>query len=267
MTDSNLEIAEVHSKAAGGQRSVISFLGISIDVLDTDGLLERIITFAYEDTTRLVMYVNTDCMLISLDNDSYKQVLNTADLVYADGVGVVLGAKIWGKTLPGRSTGADFMPGFCEIFSKYGLRLFFLGAQQEVVEEAASQLRGKVPDLKIVGTHHGYFKEEETSQIIRLINEAKPHVLIVGMGAPCQELWISKNRELLKVPVLWGVGGLFDFLSGRTKRGPQWLLDNGFEWLCRLFVEPKRLWKRYLIGNVKFIAYLLWFRFTKREFD
>lgn len=246
-------------------RNTVSFLNVRVDALDTRGLCDRIIQLAYGDRTRKVMYVNAHCMLIARDDEQYRRVLNRADLVYADGVGVVWGARLWGHELPGRSTGADFMPRFCEVFAKYGLRVYLLGAQPGVAEEAAARLRERIPDLQIVGVQHGYFRRDRSEEIIGRINASEPHILLVGMGAPYQEVWIDEYCDQLKVPVVWGVGGLFDFLSGRTARGPQWLLDNGFEWFCRLIVEPRRLWRRYLLGNTEFVLYLLWRRYILDE--
>ena len=247
-----------------GDRQTIDFLGVRVDVLDTEGLRDRVLALARQEGPYRVMYVNAACMLIAKDDRGYRDVLNRADLVYADGVGVVLGARLWGHELPGRSTGADFMPGFCQVFARHGIRLFLLGARKGVAAAAAQRLVEQAPGLQVVGTHHGYFRPEEDSAIIRQINQARPHVLLVGMGAPLQELWIDRNSDQLQVPVLWGVGGLFDFLSGRTRRGPQWLLDHGFEWLCRLLVEPRRLWRRYLIGNARFVAHVLAQRYAGR---
>lgn len=247
------------------QRSTVCLLGVEIDTVDTGELCEKIVDFAGGGPTRSVMYVNADCMLITQKNKEYRLVLNTADLVYADGVGVVYGAKLWGHTLPGRSTAADFMPDFCRTFADKGLRLFFLGAKPGVARAAADRLMEKIPHLMVVGTHHGYFKQEETQQVIAEVNGADPDIVVIGFGAPAQELWIRDHAGQLNASVLWGVGGLFDFLSGRTPRGPQWLLDNGFEWLCRLIAEPKRLWRRYLLGNTKFVLSLLWHRYVLRR--
>lgn len=246
-------------------RQYINFLGVKVDVLDTPGLCERVIELVLEGKKFRMMYVNTDCMLLSLKDKIYRQILNRADLVYADGIGIVYGARLWGHHLPGRSTGADFFPIFCKEFAKHKFRVYLLGGRKGVAEEAAERLLKVAPNLQIVGTHHGYFKKEETNQIIETINTTKPNIVVVGFGAPYQEKWIEENAHKIQANVLWGVGGLFDFLSGRTWRGPQWLLDNGFEWLCRLIAEPKRLWRRYLVGNTKFILYLLWYRFISQR--
>lgn len=251
--------------SAVDKRQTIDFLGVRVNVLDTKGLCEKVMTFVAQGKQRKVMYVNANCMLISRENERYRQVLNRADLVYADGVGIVWGARLWEHRFPGRSTGADFMPEFCKIFARHGLRLYLMGGREEVAKEAADRLLEKIPNLQIVGTYHGYFKQEETEQIIQKINSAQPDILLVGLGAPYQEFWIEENAAKLDVPLIWGVGGLFDFISGRTKRGPQWLLDHGFEWLCRLIIEPRRLWRRYIIGNIKFVLYILWYRFVAKR--
>lgn len=247
------------------KRKAIEFLGVNVDVLDTEGLCERVLDFAQQDTPRKVMYVNADCMLLARKDGAYRDILNRADLVYADGVGVVWGAKLWGHRLPGRATAADFMPEFCRRFAGLGLRIYLLGAKEGVARKAKERLLEQVPDLEVAGVHHGYFSMEETTRIIEEVNAARPHVLLVGFGAPYQERWIEENSSQLEVPVIWGVGGLFDFISGRTKRGPKWLLDHGFEWLCRLVAEPRRLWRRYLVGNSKFVLYILWHRFIAQR--
>jgi N-acetylglucosaminyldiphosphoundecaprenol N-acetyl-beta-D-mannosaminyltransferase len=253
------------SKSELRERETINLLGVEIDVLDTEGICKKVVEFTDQDSTRTVMYVNTDCMLIAKKDKKYQQVLNNADLVYADGIGVVYGAKLWGHSLPGRSTGADFMPDFCRTFADKGLRVYFLGASPGIAKQAADNLRQMIPDLLITGTHHGYFTADQEEEVIAAINASRPDIVIIGLGAPYQEFWINKNTDKLDAAVLWGVGGLFDFLSGSTPRGPQWLLDNGFEWLCRLVAEPKRLWRRYLIGNTKFVLYLFWRRFVAKE--
>ncbi len=246
-------------------RRTIDFLGVRVDVVDTGALCARVVGFARDPKPHRVMYVNADCMLLALRDEGYRSCLNRADLVYADGVGVVWGARLWGHRLPGRSTGADFMPRFCEVFAEEGLSVFLLGAKEGVAGEAARRLKKRIPGLRIAGTHHGYFSPEENERIIETVRERSPHILLVGFGAPYQERWIDENADRIGVPVIWGVGGLFDFLSGRTKRGPQWLLDHGFEWLCRLVVEPRRLWRRYILGNTRFALYLLWRRFFSRD--
>lgn len=256
----------MNSAPGAESRSVASFLGVGLDRLNADGLLERVIGYSKAKRRGKIMYLNADCILLAMRDREYMAILNRADLVYADGIGVVLGAKLFGEKLPGRMTGADFMPDFCDKFEKSGLSIYLLGGREGAAAGAAKRLKQRCPGLKVAGAHHGYFDHERSGSVIEAINRANPHILLVGFGAPRQERWIDRNAERLDVPVIWGVGGLFDFLSGDTRRGPKWLLDNGFEWLCRLFVEPRRLWKRYLIGNAKFILYLFWYRFFSNKY-
>ena len=247
------------------ERTTITLLGTTIDVLDVKGLGTKITQYIAAGVQTKIMYVNTDCMLIAKNDPGYQNVINNANLVYADGIGVVLGARLWGNTLPDRLTAADFMPELCRDFAKQGLRIYLLGAIEGVAEDAAKKLQKKIPNLLISGTHHGYFKQKQCADLIAEINATRPDIILVGFGAPLQEFWIHENSKKLDAKVVWGVGGLFDFLSGRTRRGPRFLLDNGFEWLCRLLTEPKRLWRRYLLGNTKFVLYLLWCRFVAGE--
>lgn len=254
------------SAPGADNRRVVSFMGVSLDDLDAEGLLERVIVYSKAKMRRKIMYMNADCTLLAMRDRQYMAILNRADLVYADGVGVVLGARLFGERLPGRMTGADFMPDFCDKFEKSGLSIFLLGGREGVAAKAAQKLKQRCPGLKVAGTHHGYFDHERSSSVIEAINRANPHILLVAFGAPHQEKWIDRNAGMLDVPVVWGVGGLFDFLSGNTRRGPKWLLDNGFEWLCRLMAEPQRLWKRYLVGNSRFVLYLLYHRFISKKY-
>ncbi len=257
MTASSLPIKKDIQHLAHGpepQRDCIDFLGIKVDRIDTTTLIDRLVEFATGAVQRTAMYVNAACMLIAEKDPRYRQVLNSADIVYADGVGVVLGARMFGYRLPGRSTAADFIADLCTACAEANISLFFLGAKEGIAAKAAERLLAQVPGLHIAGTHHGYFKEEETDNIISMINRSGAEMLLIGFGAPAQEFWIRDNGKRLKPRCLWGVGGLFDFVSGNTPRGPQWLLDHGFEWLCRLLIEPRRLWRRYIPGNVLFLC-------------
>jgi len=240
-----------------GERVCVNVLGVDVDVIDTEGLYSRVLDFSHTSRPHKVLYFNAHCAVMSRRDDVYRRILNSADMVYPDGVSIVWAARLFHIRIPGRSTAADFMATFCSGFAAHGLKMYLLGATPGVAEEAASSLRREIPDLRIVGAHHGYFRKEETERVLTTIKDAGPDILLVGMGVPYQEKWIEEHYRDLDVPVIWGVGGLFDFLSGRLQRGPRWLLDNGFEWLCRFAIEPKRLWKRYILGNMQFSWLLL----------
>jgi N-acetylglucosaminyldiphosphoundecaprenol N-acetyl-beta-D-mannosaminyltransferase len=154
----------------------------------------------------------------------------------------------------------DFFEEFCRRCAERGVRLFFLGSKPGITESAAARLKGILPGLQVVGTHHGFMGREESEEEVAAIREAKPDVLVVGMGVPLQEKWVASHRSALEVPVCWCVGALFEYMSGQRARAPVWMRRAGLEWLFRLVLEPGRMWRRYLIGNLVFIWRVLKYR-------
>jgi N-acetylglucosaminyldiphosphoundecaprenol N-acetyl-beta-D-mannosaminyltransferase len=155
-------------------------------------------------------------------------------------------------------TAPDFFDQFAEICARKGLSVYLLAGEPGVTELAIARVKDTVPDLEING-HHGYFKKEglENQAVVDDINAKRPDILCLGFGSPLQESWILQNRFRLNVQVYLPLGAWLDFYSGATWRGPRWLTDNGAEWLCRLATNPRRLWKRYIIGNPKFLMRVL----------
>ena len=152
-------------------------------------------------------------------------------------------------------TGADWMEPLCTACAGRGTSLYLLGSRPGVAERAAEALQAQCPGVNIVGTHHGYLQDPAVSAAaINAINAARPHILFVGMGTPIQERWIFEHRHELDVPVVWAVGALFDFIGGFQRRAPRWMLDHHLEWLHRFWVDPKRMWRRYIVGNPLFIG-------------
>ncbi len=136
-----------------------------------------------------------------------------------------------------------------------------MGAKPGVTAKAATKLKERHPNLQIVGTHHGYFDKipdsAENEAIIAQINAVKPNILILGFGMPLQEKWLLENWDKIDANIALTGGAVFDYISGELQRGPKWMTDNGFEWLARLLIEPKRLWRRYLLGNPLFLYRVL----------
>ena len=200
-------------------------------------------------------------------NDELWGYLKNADLVTADGMPIVLLSKLLRNPLPERVTGADMVPAICRRFAEEGLSVYVLGGDKAVVEEAFEKLEGRdVPDpptaartgcapyrLRVVGIDDSFVKlDEEQPEIVERINAAKPDLLFVALGNPKQELWMGRNAARLDVPVMIGVGGTFNFITGRVKRAPRWIQRSGLEWIYRIYQEPGRLWRRYAYGLVKF---------------
>jgi exopolysaccharide biosynthesis polyprenyl glycosylphosphotransferase len=229
-------------------------LGVPVDVLTTPELIARVEQLADDAArTHLVCYVNAACLNQAVFDRRYRAILHQADLVYADGMGVVWASNLTDCPLPERITLGDMLPELCRLAVSRGLRLFFLGGRPGVAAQAAQRLVERFPGLAVVGTQHGYFSSRDDERIIEQINQARPHILLVGMGVPKQEKWLWQHRKALRVPLLWGVGAVFEYYAGATPRAPVWLRRLGCEWAFRLAVEPGRLWRRYVFGHAFFI--------------
>lgn len=237
----------------------VSVLRVRVDGLALDGLIDSVSRMAASTTKRQVAYANIHVLNVAWSDHELRQVLNEADVVYCDGYGVVLGARLLGYRLPGRMTGADWIYPFCARCASAGITIYLLGSAPGVAARAAARLRARYPELRIVGVHHGYLHDtpNECAAAIADVNAARPDILLVGMGTPLQEKWIAAHRAELNVPVCWSVGALFDYVAGVVPRAPHWMLDNGLEWLYRLYLEPRRLGYRYLIGNPLFFWRIL----------
>jgi N-acetylglucosaminyldiphosphoundecaprenol N-acetyl-beta-D-mannosaminyltransferase len=149
--------------------------------------------------------------------------------------------------------------------NKSGYTMFFLGAKSDVAKKAALRLQQQFPSLSIMGTHHGYFNKDadnkESDRLVALINSLSPNILVLGMGMPIQERWLMENWHRLNTNIALTGGAVFDYVSGELTRAPGWMTNHGLEWLGRLFIEPQRLWKRYLLGNPLFFWRLFTYHF------
>ncbi len=234
-------------------------LGIQIPQLTCAEALERVKPLVAERRSAIAYFINAHCANLACSDPSYRELLNQADLLLNDGTGVGWAARRQGQPFPENNCGTDFIPMLCDQTRSEGYSFFLLGSQEGVPEKAAEIWCKKYPGLKIAGTHHGYIDDDPKleDQVIRQINDAGTDVLLVAMGMPKQEQWIHENRERLNVGISFAVGALFDFTSGALPRAPQWMLDRGWEWLYRLAAEPRRLWRRYIIGNPLFITRVL----------
>lgn len=240
-------------------------LGVWVGLADAEGLNREILRLARERRERggceLVLNVNVHCLNLAWRQPWLRQTLNGAALVFCDGAGVALGARLLGKPRPQRITYADWMWSLAGLAAREGLSVYLLGAEPGVADEAAGRLWRRHPALRVAGTHHGYFDKTsggpENEAVVEEIAAAAPDVLVVGFGMPLQERWLAENRERLGCGVALAGGGVFDYVSGRARRGPELLTGHGFEWLVRLSLDPVRLWRRYLVGNPLFLWRIL----------
>lgn len=245
------------TRATSHEGGTSQIFDIPIDLGRPADLLERITSWAGERRgARRVMYVNAHVLNQSQENPELHDALVNADLVYCDGYGVRLAAKAMEAEVPHRMTGADWVWGLSSLCETAELSIYLLGSDPGVAAEAAERLHRWYPRLRIAGTHHGYFElgSEHDQRVVEDINARRPDIVLVGMGSPKQEQWVQRHADELDTDVLWTVGALFDYVSGRVPRAPAWLADNGLEWIFRLAIEPNRMWRRYLLGNPVFVS-------------
>lgn len=226
-------------------------LGVRADALDMAGALARIESLLEQHRNeggpaRQIITLNPEFVWEARRNPAFRQAINQATLVVADGIGIVWASRILGHPFPERVAGSDLLPLLAERCARQGYRLFLLGAAPGVAEETARILQQRFPGIQIAGTYAGSPAEAEAESILQMIRAARPDVLTVAYGAPRQDLWIHRHAQALGaagVGVAIGVGGAYDFLSGRVARAPRWMQRAGLEWLFRLLRQPRRAWR------------------------
>jgi N-acetylglucosaminyldiphosphoundecaprenol N-acetyl-beta-D-mannosaminyltransferase len=204
---------------------------------------------------------NLDHLLLLQKDELFRSIYAKADLVVADGMPVVWLSRLSGETpLRERVAGSDLFWQLARVSHKEDIRLFFLGGSPGAAERAAENVRRRYPDVKICGIycppHEKFGTPEEEARIQATIKAAQPDILLVGFGAPKQEKWIVRNREILEVPVCIGVGGTFEMAGGIVRTAPKWVQRSGMEWLYRMAQDPRRLWRRYIAGDLPFFVRL-----------
>jgi N-acetylglucosaminyldiphosphoundecaprenol N-acetyl-beta-D-mannosaminyltransferase len=235
----------------------VEVLGVGVDPVTVEELHAEIGGMIRDGDHALVLNANVHCLNLAYTDPELRNFLNEAEVVFCDGAGVMLAARLLGRRIPERITYADWIQRLAAYAAAEGFSLYFLGARPGVAEKAAEKLVEQYPDLRIAGIHHGYFDHSagnpQNEAVIEEINAVAPDILLVGFGMPLQERWLMENWRRIDARVALTGGAVFDYVSGELRRGPRILTDNGFEWLARLLVEPRRLWRRYVVGNPVFL--------------
>jgi N-acetylglucosaminyldiphosphoundecaprenol N-acetyl-beta-D-mannosaminyltransferase len=244
----------------------VDVLGIQVDNFTMEEALQYVLEAAVGSTPRQLCFVNTDCVNKSVSDQAYRALLDGSDLTLADGIGIRIAGKITRREIRQNVNGTDMLPLLCQRLQGSQLGLFFLGARAEVVDAFASWVRNTYPSVHVKGYHDGYFDASQEGAVLTRIQDSGAEILLVAFGAPRQDIWIGKHlHELGKVRIAMGVGGLFDFYSGRIPRAPQWMRELSLEWAYRLYQEPGRMWRRYLLGNVIFLTRVALFTVFRRS--
>lgn len=198
-------------------------------------------------------FVNAHCINVSYSDEEYAQALRQSDILLPDGSGVALAVALQGKRFAANLNGTDLFIPLCRAAAEKGLSIYFLGSAPGVSAGAAAAARRAVPHLNIAGTDHGYFKAVDDDRVVERINKSGADIVLVAMGVPKQEHWITKHRKSLRAHLVMGVGAQFDFHAGRVRRAPKLVSRLGCEWIWRLAMEPRRMAKRYILGNPLFV--------------
>lgn len=223
----------------------IDILGVRVDDATYDDLLAAVDRFVAGGRPHQVVTLNPEMIVAAHDDPAFRSDLARSDLNVADGVGLMLAARLLGHPLRQRVTGSDGIYHLARHSARQGYRVYFLGAGPGVAGAAAQRLATAYPGLDVAGTYAGSPADDESAAVIARVRAARPDLLLVAYGVPAEEKWIARHRDELGVPVMMGVGGSFDFVAGVTRRAPPWMRRLGLEWLHRLIREPWR-WRRQL---------------------
>lgn len=223
--------------------------------------IERMIE---NDKKSYVVAINVD-VVMKIEEDSYlKKVVDNADMVLVDGKPLVWISKLQGKPLKAKISGSDLVPLLCEVAAEKGYKIFIIGGKDGIAERAKEKLEKQLPKIEIVGTYappFGFEKNEtELDKINQMISEVHPDLLIACFGCPKQEKWIYENIGKYDAKVSVCAGATVDFLAGNVKRAPRWMSEHGLEWFYRFLQEPKRMFKRYFIDDVKIVRLIKKYR-------
>jgi exopolysaccharide biosynthesis WecB/TagA/CpsF family protein len=229
-------------------------LGLRFERANMDAVVAHCLDWCHAPrSSHVVITANASHLCLMRHDEELSLSCRAGDMIVADGMSVVWALRAAGLGVPERVAGIDLMTRLLAAAGQEHLRVYFLGARPHVVAKLARDGAQQYPGLVVVGCRDGYFAPAETHAIVAEIQAAAPHLLFVGMPSPAKETWCQRHRDRLNVPVIIGVGGSFDVLAGYVRRAPRPMQSLGLEWLWRLMMEPRKLWKRYLMTNTEFV--------------
>lgn len=238
----------------------VNLLGIKIDPLTMSQTVDTLKFWICERQLSYICVTSVNSIIECLRHEKIWRIYNLASLVVPDGMPLVWLSRFKGQPNTERIYGPDLMLAMCEVSQTTGFRHFFYGSNPHTLTRLQNNLKQRFPKMQIAGAYAPPFRPltaEEDENVITMINQVNPDIVWVGLGMPKQEIWMAGQRARLTAPILIGVGAAFDFHAGTKPQAPRWMQRSGLEWFFRLITEPRRLWKRYLIGNTLFILYIL----------
>ncbi|MDI9591201.1 MAG: WecB/TagA/CpsF family glycosyltransferase [Acidobacteriota bacterium] len=243
------------------EQSRYPILNAYVNALTMDQTVEEIeqIIAARIPTQHVV--INASKVNLMEDDPALAEIVKRCPLINADGASIVLAAKVLGVPLTERVTGIDLFLRLVDVAANKGYGIYLFGAHENVVSKVREVFEEKYPSIRIVGYRSGYFTDEDDPHIVADMAVSGADIMFVAFSSPKKEYWVNKYLDQLGIPFVMGVGGSFDVVAGVTERSPRWMQDHGLEWLYRFIQEPRRLWKRYIIGNVRFVVLMLKYKF------
>jgi N-acetylglucosaminyldiphosphoundecaprenol N-acetyl-beta-D-mannosaminyltransferase len=229
-------------------------MGCFIDNTSMEETLEKIEGFVRSGRPHQQVSVNVDKLSKASKDAELRRIINGCALINADGMPVVWASRMLGKPLKERVAGIDLFECLVKRAAEKGWRVFFLGAEEEVVQDVRRMYQEKFPALQVAGVRNGYWRAEEEAAVVRQIAESRADLLFVAISSPKKERFLGQYQGDMKVPFAMGVGGSFDIAVGKVRRAPPWMRRFGLEWFYRFLQEPRRMFKRYFIDD----AYFLW---------
>jgi len=248
-----------------------STLGVRVDAVQIPDVIEQMQQWIdRREACRWIAVTGMHGVMEAQHNSAFKAELNGADLVVPDGMPLVWLGRLNGHNLARRVYGPEFMMAFCEKTEGRGYRHFFYGGKPGIAEKLASVLSKRFPRLQIAGIYAPPFRpltSEEDDAVVREIEQAASDIVWIGLSTPKQERWMNEHRDRLNVSVLVGVGAAFDIHTGELRQAPRWMREHGLEWLFRLSLEPRRLWRRYIVYGSQFLFWVAIEQLGLRKFD
>jgi len=237
--------------------SPFNILDVDFDLIDYPSVLRQIVDWKEQGSHKSITITNPHSVILCRNDEQMQKATKSAALTLPDGIGIILAAKILGYSHNGRLTGPDLMLKCCDKGRENNYRHFFYGGAEGIADKLAEKLSKKYSGLTVAGTYCPPFRKiskKEDAEIVEMINDTKPDILWVGLGAPKQEIWMADHLDRIKATAMIGVGAAFDFHSGNIKRAPQWMQKCHLEWTHRLLADPIRMWQRYLINGPFFLS-------------
>lgn len=228
-----------------------------MNITDLHNVIDECDRILDSSSTHTLYFLNAHCFNVAQKDKQYYKALANADLLLNDGIGLKIASYFTRVKFKENLNGTDLIPKITELAARKKKKVFFMGGKEGIAQKAAIKTKENIPELYISGFHSGYFDANQEKALIKQINDSGTDLLVIGMGVPLQELWAEKNKHLLtNVKLIIAGGAILDFLSGTVRRAPGWMQKSGLEWVYRLALEPKRMWRRYLIGNVIFFWHI-----------